>query len=62
MEKTTITYGYDRHQRSWCIIVQDEHGDDLETEYCGDKEWCKHSIEAFKQKYNTNTVKKYKAY
>ena len=62
MENITITYGYDRHQRTWAILVQDEENNTIECEYCGDKKWCESSVKNFKEKYNTKSVKKYKAY
>ena len=62
MENITITYGYDKHQRLWAILVQDEEGNTIDSEYCGDKKWCESSIKDFKEQYNTKSVKKYKAY
>ena len=62
MENKTITYGYDRHQRLWAILVQDENDNTIDSEYCGDKKWCESSIEYYKEKYHTTKVKKCKAY
>ena len=62
MGNITITYGYDKHQRLWAILVQDKEGNTIDSEYCGDKKWCESSIEFYKKKYNTTKVVKYKAY
>lgn len=57
-----ITYGYDRHVRSWCIIVEDENGYEIESHYIGTKEECKHWIEELKKERDITEVIKYKAY
>ena len=62
MGTITIEYGYDRHQRSWCIIVKDEYGYEIESEYCGDQKWCRHSIKELQKKYNHSKIVKIKAY
>jgi len=59
---TKITYGYDRQQRSWCIIVVDAEGNEIESSYVGDRIGCDHEIEYFKGKYGIDATKKYKAY
>ena len=59
---TTITYGYDRHCRSWCIIVQDQEGNEVDSSYVGTKEGCLKEIESFKAEYGISATKKYKAY
>lgn len=59
---TIITYGYDRQVRSWCIIVEDQEGNEIESSYLGTKEGCQREIEYFKEKYGISKVKKYKAY
>ena len=57
-----ITYGYDRHERSWCIIVLDDEGNEVESNYLGTKEGCMHFVNEYKKQYDTNDVVKYKAY
>ena len=32
-----IEYGYDRHVRSWCILVLDSEGNQIDSSYVGDK-------------------------
>ena len=59
---TTITYGYDRHERSWCIIVNDQNGFEYESHYMGTKEGCMQWIEEIKKEYGISEVIKYKAY
>lgn len=59
---TTITYGYDKHERSWCIIVEDQMGYEYESHYLGTKEGCIRLIEDIKSKYQISEVIKYKAY
>ena len=62
MGTIVIEYGYDRHQRSWCIIVKDECGYEIESEYCCNPESCRRIIREFKKKYNHSKVVKIKAY
>ena len=57
-----ITYGYDRHVRSWCIIVEDEEGNEVESHYLGTREGCLRWIEELKKQYGITDVIKYKAY
>ncbi len=59
-----IEYGYDRHYRSWVIIVFDENGNEIENSYVGNKADRDYEIEYFKEKYNVDKsrVKKIKAY
>lgn len=59
---TLITYGYDRSAKSWCIIVEDQEGNEIESSYLGTKEGCLKEVEAFKEKYEITATKKYKAY
>lgn len=59
---TTITYGYDRHVKSWCIIVEDQEKCEIESSYVYSKDECMHEIEYFKEKYGITATKKYKAY
>lgn len=59
---TIITYGYDRSARSWCIIVEDQEGNEIESSYLGTKEGCLKEIESLKAKYGISATKKYKAY
>ena len=57
-----ITYGYDRSERSWCIIVLDEEGNEVESCYLGTKEGCMRWVSEYKKEYGTEDVVKYKAY
>ena len=62
MEENYIEYGYDRHCRCWVVIVFDKDGNELQNEYCGNKEWRDLAIKDFKEKYHTEKVTKIKAY
>lgn len=57
-----ITYGYDMHCKSWCIIVYDPNGFEAESDYLGTKEGCQIRIGQLKEKYETDKVRKLKAY
>lgn len=59
-----LTYGYDRHERSWCIILEDENGYELESHYLGTKKGCDSILSELKKEYKIADadVKKYKAY
>lgn len=59
---TRITYGYDRHVRSWCIIVEDQEGNEVESEYLGTLSGCMKEIDYFKSKYGIDEVIRYRAY
>jgi hypothetical protein len=63
---TYISYGYDRHYRSWCVIVFGKLNEDLDIElessYVGTKSGVEREINDYKLKYNTNRVEKVKAY
>ena len=60
--KYYIEYGYDRHYTSWVTIVFDEDGNQVDCEYDGNKISRDYSIKIFKDEYNTNDVRKIKAY
>lgn len=60
--KYYIEYGYDRHYRSWVIIVFDEQGNQVDCEYVGNKSCRDCIINMFKEEYNTKDVRKVKAY
>lgn len=60
--KPEITYGYDRHERSWCVIVYGCDGYEIESHYIGTKEGCAKIIDELKEKYEGSNVIKYKAY
>ena len=60
--KYYIEYGYDRHYTSWVTIVFDEDGNQVDCEYDGNKISRDYSIKMFKDEYNTNDVRKIKAY
>lgn len=57
-----ITYGYDRHVRSWCVIVVDAEGNEIQSDYLATKEGCMKWIEYMKAEYGISKTKKYKAY
>lgn len=59
---TIITYGYDRCERSWCIVVLDQKGNEIESHYLGTSEGCLRWVEELKEEYGISEVKKYKAY
>ena len=59
---TTITYGYDRSVRLWCIIVEDQKGYEIKSEYVATKDGCAICIEDFKKEYGIDKVIKLKAY
>ena len=61
-EAKRITYGYDRHERSWCIIVVDDEGNEIESAYVGALSSCLFLIDRYKDEYNIDEVVKYKAY
>lgn len=57
-----IEYGYDRHCRSWCIIVHDDSGFEADCDYLGTKEGCMKRIEQMKAEYHTDNVRKIRPY
>ena len=59
---TSISYGYDRHERSWCIIVEDQKGYEFESHYLGTKEGCLKWIEEIKAEYGIDNVEKIPAH
>ena len=56
-----ITYGYDRHVRSWCIIVH-RNGYEAESHYLATKEGCLRWVNELKEEYKGYEVRKIKAY
>lgn len=57
-----IEYGYDKHVRSWNIIVLDENGNEVDSQYVGNREDVNIIIKDFMEDYKTTDVKKIKAY
>ena len=57
-----ISYGYDRHVRSWCIIVHDDNGYEQESHYVGTKQGCLKWVNELKEKYKGHKVTKIKPY
>ena len=57
-----IEYGYDRHVRSWCILVLDSEGNQIDSSYVGDKKGLNYEINYLKEKYHIDKVIKIKAY
>lgn len=57
-----IEYGYDRHVKSWNIILYDAEGNEIISEYYGDMVGVKLTIEEWKKEYNINKIEKIKAY
>ena len=57
-----IEYGYDKHIKSWNVVVLDEQGNEIESTYNGDMVGVKFDIEFFKKQYNITKVEKIKAY
>lgn len=66
---TTISYGYDRTERSWCIILEDQNGCQIgnemgEADYVSTWEEAFSIITKYQNKYNIdeNHVQKVRAY
>ena len=57
-----IEYGYDRHVRSWNVVVIDQQGNIIKSDYVGNIEDVKITIEDFKKDYYITEIKKIKAY
>lgn len=57
-----IEYGYDRKARSWCIIVFDKNGYEINSSYVGNKESLGYELGRLKEEYNVNKTTKIKAY
>ena len=57
-----IEYGYDRHVKSWNIILFDDNGNEILSEYYGDMVGIKFTIEEWKKEYSISKVVKIKAY
>lgn len=57
-----IEYGYDRRERSWCIIVFNEAGNEIASSYVGDKTGLKAELEYLAAEYSAKKVTKIKAY
>lgn len=57
-----IEYGYDRKARSWCIIVFDNNGYEINSSYVGNKESLDYELERLKEEYKVNKTTKIKAY
>ena len=59
-----IEYGYDRRLKSWCIIVFDEVGNEIESSYVGNKADRDYELQYFSNEYNVDpsNIIKIKAY
>ena len=57
-----VEYGYDRHVRSWNVVVIDQEGNIVASDYLGTMADVKITIEDFKRQYEIIQVKKIKAY
>lgn len=57
-----IEYGYDRHVRSWNVVVMDPQGNIIANEYLGDMIGVKITIDELKKQYEIKDVRKIKAY
>ena len=57
-----IEFGYDRHIKSWNVVVLDDNNNEIESSYSGDMVGVKFDIEYFKKQYDIKSVKKIKAY
>ena len=57
-----ITYGYDKRNRSWCAIVEDENGYEIESSYDGAKVGIDSEIERLKEKHGIKDVIKLRPY
>ena len=58
---TSLRWWYDRSSRSWVVQVLDKDGFEIESEYCGDRDWLKSSVEDFKDRYGITDARKYKS-
>lgn len=57
-----IEFGYDRHIKSWNVVVLDDDNNEIESSYSGDMVGVKFDIEYFKKQYDIKSVEKIKAY
>ena len=56
-----IRWWYDRATRSWIVQVLDGDGFEIESEYCGNSDWLKASVEELKDRYEIIDARKYKS-
>lgn len=57
-----IEFGYDKHIKSWNVVVLDDDNNEIESSYSGDMVGVKFDIEYFKKQYDIKSVEKIKAY
>lgn len=57
-----IEYGYDRHVKSWNVVVLDREGNIIASEYVGDMIGVNTTIKEFESQFEISEVKKIKAY
>ena len=57
-----IEFGYDRHIKSWNVVVLDDNNNVIESSYIGDMVSVQFEIEYFKKQYDIKSVEKIKAY
>ena len=57
-----IEYGYDRHVKSWNVVVLDREGNIIVSEYVGDMIGVNTTIKEFESQFEISEVKKIKAY
>lgn len=57
-----ITYGYDRHERLWCVICHGKNVADDFTEWMPERKHCEMFVEQLQKEHPEAKVIKYKAY
>jgi hypothetical protein len=67
IKKETITnkkvsYGYDRHVRSWCVLALDEEGKEIASSYVYSYHEALLEVKRFKEWYSIDVAEKVKAY
>ena len=62
MSGNYIEYGYDRGERSWCILVIDKDGNQIASSYIGDKDGLKYELDFLRKEHKAEKIIKIKAY
>jgi hypothetical protein len=57
-----VSYGYDRHVRSWCVLALDEEGNEIASSYVYSYREALIEVKRFKEWYSINSVEKVRAY
>ena len=56
---TSIKYFWDRYTRSYIILVLDQEGNEIESEYVGNKVSLQYELKSLSTYYKINDVNKY---